>query len=283
MIVAPPGKRLVACDFSQAETWIVAYKCGSELMKKELRYGDIHTRTASGLFYPDSQCLHTEGWKKLPSGDRTCPACEIVITEIQRYTGKRINHAKSYRMGDPRFAQVYNKDAGDMGAPPISTPTARLYGQRWLALYTEIPSWWSAIETELSIARTLWTTYGRRRVFYAHWGDELFKEATAYEPQSTVADHANGILHPELGIPGGFITVYRRIAKQSNGEISIVNVAHDSIMLECPNNVAEDVGKEVVSILRRPLIIAGEEVTIPVDLEIGDRWSEGMDKIKLAS
>ena len=30
------------------------------------------------------------------------------------------------------------------------------------------------------------------------------------------------------------------------------------------------------------MIINGEEVTVPVDMEYGERWSEGMDKLKVA-
>jgi hypothetical protein len=52
------------------------------------------------------------------------------------------------------------------------------------------------------------------------------------------------------------------------------NTAHDSVILEVP---VEDVGSvvpEVIALLRRPLVIKGEEFTIPVDAEVGERWGE---------
>jgi hypothetical protein len=52
-------------------------------------------------------------------------------------------------------------------------------------------------------------------------------------------------------------------------------------MLEVPKEVAYEVGERVRATLYRPLIINGEEVTIPVDLEIGERWGE-LEKVKKA-
>ncbi len=104
------------------------------------------------------------------------------------------------------------------------------------------------------------------------WGDELFKEATAYVPQSTVGDHALGAVQPELGIEGGLLSVYKMF--KSHPEIRVVHTAHDSIMLEVPIGTELEVGGRIYSALHRPLVVNYEELTIPVDCEVGERWGE---------
>lgn len=258
MLRAAPGKVLIQCDLSQAETWIVAYLANCYEMKDALLNSDIHTKTASAIFGVPFGSVEKDG--------------------IERYTGKRINHASSYRMSPERFTQVYNKDA----LVPITNAQSKQYQATWHQLYPEVKQiWWAKVEAQLNKTRSITTSYGRRRVFFAQWGQELFKEATAFEPQSTVADHFNGLTQPELGIVGGLLEVKRKIVDRSHGEISIVNQSHDSALLEVPTRYASDIAPEFVSILRRPLIVNSEEVNIPVDCEIGERWGE-FEKVKVA-
>lgn len=100
MIVAPKGKLLVACDLSQAETWIVAWLANEYNMKQFLLNSDIHTETASALF-------------SKPTTD--------VITE-ERYIGKQNNHANSYGMKAAQQARVINKRSDQ---PPFVVVTIK--------------------------------------------------------------------------------------------------------------------------------------------------------------
>jgi DNA polymerase I-like protein with 3'-5' exonuclease and polymerase domains len=273
MIVAAPGNVLVAADFSQAETWVVAHLACEEKMKQALKFGDIHTQTAAILFYPPTQCDHK--WKKNPDDSRECKLCNILIGYDQRHLGKGSNHGNSYRMSPERWTQMINKQSDKPPYVVVTLQQAKAYSTKWREYYTMVPRWWTDLEIELDKnQRTLVTPYGRRRTFYQQWGMELFKEATAFKPQSTVADHANGAIHPELGVKGGFLEVYKQLAKPSNDEIKIINVAHDSIMLECPLGIRDEIAPRVKSILERPMEVNGEVFTIPVDVEYGERWGE---------
>lgn len=255
MICAPKGKVFVSCDLSQAETWVVAYLSNSVEMKDALLNSDIHKRTAAAIYNREFN----------------------LVTVDERYTGKRINHASSYRMSPERFTQVYNKDS----PIPISIKQSREYSLIWHNLYPEIKDfWWRDIESQLNKSRSLTTPYGRKRIFFQQWGQDLFKEATAFVPQSTVADHFNGMLHPKLGILGGLLEIKRQIVDKYPGEIKIVNQSHDSAMLEVPLRMATEIGLQCMSQLRRPIPINGEECTIPVDCEIGERWGE-LEKLVL--
>jgi DNA polymerase I-like protein with 3'-5' exonuclease and polymerase domains len=254
MIVAPKGKLLVACDLSQAETWVVAWLANEPNMKHFLLNSDIHTETACAIFRK--------------------PFAEIIVEE--RYIGKQNNHANSYGMGPERQAQVINKRSDQPPYVTVTVSQCKTYQKEWHNLYPNIRVWHSEIQATLSKTMTLVTPYGRRRVFFQQWGKELWKAAYAHIPQSTVSDHFHGAVQPELGIQGGLLQVYRTIC---TNEIRLVNDSHDSCMLEAPIDCAYEIGERVRNTLRRPLIINGESVTIPVDLEIGERWGE-LERVK---
>lgn len=270
MIVAPPGKLLVACDLSQAESWIVAFLANERNMKHALMFGDIHTESAgNALFHSKASCPHR--WDK--DGDRWfCFNCQNEVTKVMRYVGKRYNHASAYRMGAERAAQVINKDSDK---PPYFTVTVKQskeFSSAWHA-YFDLKSWWAEIENTLSATRTLITPYRRKRTFFAQWGNELFKEATAYVPQSTVADHFKGAIQPELGITGGLKEVHRQLVKPYADHL-LINESHDSCMLEVPADAVQEIVARMKELIRRPLIVNNEEFTIPVDAEMGERWGE---------
>jgi DNA polymerase I-like protein with 3'-5' exonuclease and polymerase domains len=256
MVTAPKGKLLVACDLSQAETWVVAWLANEQNMKHFLTTSDIHTETAVRLF--DNK-----------------PFAEIIVEE--RYIGKQNNHANSYDMRPPRMAQVINKKSDEPPFVTVTIPQCRKYQASWHELFFGIRPWHNSIQYDLRTNNmTLVTPYGRTRTFFGNWDEQLWKKAYAHIPQSTVSDHFHGCIQPELGIKGGFLEISKSIC---NNEIRLINDSHDSCMLEVPKEIAREVGERVRNALLRPLVINGEEVTIPVDLEIGERWGE-LEKIK---
>lgn len=258
MIRAPKGKLLVACDLSQAETWVVAWLSGEPAMKHFLLTSDIHTETAVAIFNK---------------------AFDTIITE-ERYIGKQNNHANSYGMGPIRQAQVINKKSDEPPYVVVTIPQCKVYQEKWHGLYPGIKMWHQDIKYQLSKNNmTLVTPYGRKRQFFGNWDETLWKAAYAHIPQSTVSDHFHGCIQPEVGIEGGLLGIHKTIITH---EIKLINDAHDSCMLEVPQEVAREIGERVRQQLSRPVVINGEAVNIPVDLEIGERWGE-MEKIKNVS
>lgn len=280
IFVAPKGKLLVSVDLSQAESWIVAYLSQEQNLIWSLNHSDVHTDTASGVVIdPDNYCRHN--WIKLAEDIRECTICHMQVVKTARYIGKRYNHASSYRMKPPRAAQVINKDSDKPPYVVVTVEQSKLYSSRWHQRYPNVSKvWWKEIEEKLSRNRTLVTCYGRKRIFFGQWGEELFKEATAFEPQSTVADHFNGAIHPELGIRGGLLEIYNQLVKRYPDR-RIINQSHDSCILEVPSGDAIDCGKQMQVLLKRPIVIKGVEFTIPVDGEIGERWGE-LEPLKVA-
>lgn len=257
MVIAPDDCYLVNFDLAQAESWIVAYLANEPNMKRALQFGDIHRQTAQEAFAR----LSDEKWEAIDKDER----------KTRRYTGKRYNHATAYRMGAGRACEVINKDSDK---PPFVTVThaeSKVFYQAWHDYY-HIRGWWNEIEYQLEKGRTLRTPYGRIRYFFASWGEELFREATAHVPQSTVADHLDGAVQDELRIEGGLVKVDEMFVVP--GHIKIINQSHDSLLCEVPKKDASDILPQIHQLLLRPLVINDEQFTIPVDCEVGERWGE---------
>lgn len=253
MIIAPKDHVLISCDLSQAEAWIVAYLSNDPIYKSGLLSGDVHSNTARFIFDKSE------------------------VTKEERYIGKRCNHALSYGMSYLRFVQVVNKESDIPPYVIITNAEGKLYYEKWHTSYVNIQAWWKDTESQLNADRTLVTPYGRARHFHANWGHDLFKEAYAFVPQSTVADHFRGAIQPELNIPGGVQLLRKRLPS----EVRIVNQAHDSVMVECPIAIQDDMKHLMVNCLKRPIIIKHDECIIPVDCEVGERWGE-LAKVKVA-
>lgn len=250
MYMAPPGHVLMEFDFSQAETWIVAYLANEDRMKYSLQNGDIHTDTASLIF-------------GTPAND---------VTTIERFLGKKGNHSLSYGSTHYRLTQSINKESDQPPYVTVTNAESKVIFDGWHSAY-RIEDWWGEIQRLLDVCqKTLTTPYGGRRTFYAPWGKDLFKEAYAYIPQRTVAEHCQGRVHPELGIRGGMRGVYLNFVRK--GYIKLVQQGHDSIIVEAPERNHTEFIPQIIQLMRRPIVVNGEEFIIPVDAKVGERWGE---------
>lgn len=257
MIVAPKDHVLISCDLSQAEAWVVAYLSNDPLYKYNLLNSDVHTATGSFIFNTEFS----------------------LVTKPQRYIGKKCNHSLSYGMSHYGLVEAINAESDLPPYVVVTNSECKVYYDKWHSLYVNIQAWWKETEDLLRSNRTLTTPYGRSRHFHGRWGKELFKEAYAFVPQSTVADHFRGLIHPDLDIPGGVQLVRKKLA--SYKDVKIINQAHDSVMIECPTNIGMEIAQLTASCLKRPIPIKHELCTIPVDCEMGERWGE-LEKVKLS-
>lgn len=265
MIHAPPGYTLISLDLSQAEAWVVAYLAFDDKMKTALSKGDIHTLT--GCMFFDIPYDSIEDTKTM--ADRGS------ITKEQRYTGKKGNHAFNYRMGPERAAQVINKE----GIISVTVKQTKIYHKKYHEFYN-LKGWWNDIESTIKATRTITTPYGFKRKFYGEWNDSLWKAATAFVPQSTIADHMFGAIQKENPHPGGLLEIKRQILDRTR-EIRATNTSHDSVILEVPVPIYKEIAEQAAGLLRRPMVVNGEEFTVPVDAEVGERWGQDMEKISL--
>jgi hypothetical protein len=73
----------------------------------------------------------------------------------------------------------------------------------------------------------------------------------------------------------------KRLILDRYSDIKAINTSHDSVILETPESLVSEIAPQVVSCLLRPMVINGEEFTVPVDAEIGERWGE-LKELKVA-
>lgn len=242
-ILADEGMVIYQIDLSQAENRIVAYVAPEPLQIKAFEVKmDLHRQTASLIFgIPFDEVSDEEGSSQLGNGEQS-----------QRFWGKKANHGLNYDLGYKTFALLNE----------LPEKESKLLVERYHQIYPGIRQYHAWIKTRLSKDRTIENPFGRKRLFLGRWGDELFKEAYAQFPQSTVADKIN-----EQGL------AYVYYNQQWFGKVYILNQIHDSIVIEIPVNAGWTYHAEcllrIVESLETPITWRGTTFTIPTDVIMG--------------
>jgi uracil-DNA glycosylase family 4 len=243
---ARPGKIFVACDQMSAEDWlvqgIIADVSGDMTGINELRASVLpggisrHQILASKIFgLPLDQC------------DKST---------MNYYLGKKTRHACHYDMRENKMAAEFAKEgfaippkmcAQFQGAFHNAEPNIRGVFHKW-------------VQEQVKKYRCLTTPLGRSRVFHGlrPYGDngEVFREAYAQIPQSTVGDNTGlAVLYCEDTEPG-----------------FVLKEDHDAILGEADDSI-ESVLK-AVDLLKRAFkrtlrFQNGFELEIPIEFEIG--------------
>lgn len=230
LFIPDDGKVFVNADLSQAEARVVAYLADEERLQAVFEQGgDIHKRNASLIFQ-----------KALEA-----------VSEEERELGKRLVHAANYGIGVRKFAKTIGE----------SEDKARQLLNTYYAIYPRIKRWHTMVQEELRKTRTLTTPLGRKRMFFGRWGDDLFRAAIAYVPQSTVGDLLNiGLINAHKNLP-------------EDWEFVLQN--HDAVLMQIPDYTPQIIiWKFIHRFFEIPLEINRKTFTIPVDIKIGPNWAK---------
>jgi uracil-DNA glycosylase family 4 len=240
MLLADEGYLMYNIDLSQAENRIVAYIAPDISMINAFEGGiDIHKQTASLIFRkPVSDISDEPG------------SCDIgggVYSE--RFWGKKANHGLNYGLGYRTFSFLYEIDEKD----------AKFIVDRYHEAYPGVRQYHAWVKNSISQNRRLTNCYGRVRIFFDRWGEELFKEAYAQIPQSSVADKINR---------DGLIPIYRK-----DWEVELLNQVHDSIVLQIPISIGIhrhfEILSEIKGWLEEPLQWGQFKFSIPAEIKGG--------------
>ncbi len=250
-IKTDPGTIMGNIDLSQAENRIVAYIAPELKMIKCFEDGnDVHCLTASMIFG-----IPPDEVKQMHKDKIMCDLGNGESTHRDR--GKESNHGFNYDWGYKSFA-IKNE---------IAEADGKFLKAKYLLAYPGVKMYHSWVRDKLGQGRILTNCLGRQRMFMNAWGDELFKQAYNYIPQSTVADVIN---------ERGLSYIYNN-SKQF-GPIRIVNQIHDSIHLMIPLDVPADEVVEMLHLIRQsletPLGWLGREFVIPADLDFTNALSD---------
>jgi len=240
MFTAPEGKVYLQADYCQAEAVVVAYLIGDNRLKRMFSqaYGksksylkenhlDVHKHTAAMMFKKDVKD----------------------ITSEERTIGKTLRHAVSYSAGPAVLSARLD----------ISLKDAKLLLQTYHNSNPQLQVWQFRIQEELRRTRTLTNLLGRRHYFLSRWGDDLFRSAYSFMPQSTVGDLLNKAL----------VNIYYH-----HPELDIMIQLHDAIYCLVPEDNILFYANTMREAMRLPLTHQGETFYIDTDFSTGKSWGD---------
>ena len=255
MFIAEDGYELAEFDLERGESWVYAHLSEDpELLRIHTEGLDFHAETAATTSSVFGDPVSVD-WIVKNKDDKAYKL---------RFTNKKINHATAYRMGAQTGADSVNAEAEHTGVT-ITLSQFKEAQRLWHDKYFMIKSrWWPEIERQLSNTRSLTTPYGRIHEFHSAWGEELFKTATAYVPQSTSVDYINR----------GFLKVYHQYEKPGAWGLKVLAQTHDGLLVKYKEGNRNDVIPHVIDALTSELTIKGRTFSIPVEANYGNSWGQ---------
>jgi DNA polymerase-1 len=172
----PPKDHIfLQVDLSKAESYYVAYKARETRLIEMLRNGeDIHSYVASHIYgVPIEQVI-----AEAKSGDNK-----------KRQVGKKSGHGANYSMGPVTFQASCLKE--DL---IITKNEAENVLSTYHRLFPGIRRWHQEVKAQIRAKGYLENPFGFRRYFYGRIDDNTFREAYAFEPQSTIPMIMNRLL-----------------------------------------------------------------------------------------
>jgi uracil-DNA glycosylase family 4 len=241
MFIADEGYTIVETDMSQAEARIVAsFANDFKLLKLFADKADVHKITAASIFNVNvSQ-----------------------VTKEMRFIGKIVRHAGNYDMGKHRLMELVNTEAKRQH---IDINLSEWKAGKLLdAFHSFSPNIRGVFHQEIQNQlqnnnRILVNPFGRYRQFFDRWGRELWKEAYAHLPQSTVPDslrragiRANGRFVGD-GIDARFVV------EAHDALVALVRTEHiDRYVTLIHEEIEKPIDFKNCTISRDPIIIPAE-------------------------
>ncbi|HEX6988176.1 MAG TPA: DNA polymerase I [Bacillota bacterium] len=240
---APPGRLLLACDYSQIELRVLAHMSEDERMLDAFRSGeDIHRRTAAEVF-------------------------GVALEEVtgrQRGLAKAVNFGIVYGISDFGLAR-------QLGIP---RDEARDFIERYFARYAGVQRYLKGVVAEARERGYVRTLFGRvrylpdirSRIFHRR----SFAERTAMNTpiQGTAADI----------IKAAMVGVHQRLRAEERRARLLLQV-HDELILEVPEDELEPVAHMVCQVMAGAVRL---RVPLVVDAKVGRDWYN-MSALDLAS
>jgi len=181
------------------------------------------------------------------------------ITKAERQLGKKSGHGANYAMGVATFIeQCINDDI------ILNKKEAENVLESYHRLFPGIRRWHQRIRSDVRRSRFLSNPLGRQRYFYGRLGDDLFREAYAFRPQSTIPDIANSLML--------FLWGQREKGKV---DFNLLLQVHDSLLFEVWPKHLDKLANLCLNLEWHPEIkMPAGNLIIPVDCETGTTWGD---------
>jgi len=244
---APEGKIFFNVDLKQAESRFVAYdSCDNNLIDMlEDDTKDIHSYVAAEIF----NCTPEDIIRETKAGDK-----------VKRSLGKKSGHGANYAMGVPTFIEQCIGD--DI---ILTKKEAENVLESYHRLFPGIRRWHQRIRGEVRQTRKLHNPVGWERYFYGRLGDDLFREAYAFRPQSTIPYITNALM------------LYLWDQRETGRiEFNLLLQVHDSLLFEVEPKYVDQLGEICLNTnsWHPEVILPAGKLVIPTDCETGQYWGE---------
>jgi uracil-DNA glycosylase family 4 len=243
-LIADDDTMMYNIDLSQAENRVVAYISPEPNMIGAFeKHIDLHRQTAGLIFSKSWEDVSDEqGSSSIGGGNFS-----------ERFWGKKANHGLNYDLGYKAFAFLYEIPEAD----------AKFIVERYHKAYPGVRQYHAWVRHQLSKNRTLENLFGRKRLFLDRWGDELFKSAYSFIPQSTVAEIINR---------RGVIYIYYN--QETFAPVDLLLQVHDNIIFQMNyKKYSWERQAECLLLIKQsletPLTWRGNDFNIPVNIEVG--------------
>ena len=233
--IAPPGRRLVAVDYSQIELRLMAHLSEDQGLRRAFNEGrDIHRATAAEVF------------GRAP-GD---------VTDNERRAAKAINFGLIYGMSAYGLARQLGIGRDEAGA----------YIERFFARYPGVRAFMDRTREQAHERGFVETVFGRRLylpdINARNAQRRQYAERTAINAplQGTAADL----------IKKAMIDLHQWL-RERHPEVAMIMQVHDELVFEAPAGGIEKLARELG---RRMCSVATLAVPLQADVGIGDNWDQ---------
>lgn len=235
LFVAPPGKALFECDYSQLELRIACHYANESTMHEIYNNnGDIHTRTA-----------------QVVTGKQD-------ITKEERGKAKAVNFGFLYGMSAKGFVKYAKTGYGIK----VSEQEATEIRARYFQTYRDLESWYNLQKRLCKLDGGVYTLFGRFRALPGIYSDDWSEKGSA----------ERCCINTPVQSSGSDILLSSMIEIDNTlPECSIVCTVHDSILVEVPEDKVDYYKEKIGNIMRHPKLLEyfGVKLTVPLDIDIG--------------
>lgn len=250
IFVAEPGKKIAYIDLQAAESKAVGYVTGDENYIKACDEGDAHTVVARMTWTNTPWTGDIKKDKKIAS---STPAYR---EHSMRDMAKKLGHGTNY-FGTPKTM------AGHARMP---VEVIEHFQQAYFKNFPGIPAWHQKVIRSIQLEHKVTTCYGRERIFFGRASDPAtWREAIAFEPQSTIADTLN-------------FAAWRVQRRWQGKTVELLAQVHDAIVVQYPEELEDELLPEILNEMIFPVPINGRYMIIGVDAEVGWNWAHFDEK-----
>ncbi len=234
-LVASKGKKLVSADYSQFELRLAAVLAGDKnLIDMFNKDADVHTMTAAQVYGRDPED----------------------VTKQQRYAAKAVNFGTMYGQGPHALSLLTGMDF----------KSAKHFIDKYFEIRPKLKEFIEKTRKDAEKNGYVENIFGRRRPTPDVKSSNFAVREAAYRAAVNMPLQGSAADIMKMAM----IAVDEKLRAQHN-DCNILLQIHDSVLVECPESVAERIAKLIKETMEQVYKL---DVKLTVDTSIGRNWGE---------